>query len=262
MPARQPMIALLSLDFDGTIVEHDAPIPIAPAFVALLERLRGEGVRWAINTGRALHHIEEGLAEVAMPFRPDFVLTAEREVFRPRPGGGWTDFGDWNRRCARDHDRLFDGTRHLLREIEAFVRRETAGRFIDDATGLGLATADDAEMGRVVEFIDRLRADHPEFHYQRNGVFLRFCHAAYSKGTALGELARLLDLGREQIFAAGDHLNDISMLDGRYARWCACPANAATAVKETVVRYGGYLARQSGSAGVAEALEVILAAAG
>ena len=34
-------------------------------------------------------------------------------------------------------------------------------------------------------------------------------------GAALAELARLIDIPRENIFAAGDHHNDISMLDGQ-----------------------------------------------
>ena len=56
-----------------------------------------------------------------------------------------------------------------------------------------------------------------------NTVYLRSCHADYHKGAALAELPRLLEIPREETFAAGDHHNDISMLDGRYAAPYMCP---------------------------------------
>ena len=88
----------------------------------------------------------------------------------------------------------------------------------------------------------------------RNTIYLRFCHEAYSKGTALGELARLTGISREEIFAAGDHYNDLPMLDGRFAQWVACPGNAVAPVKEAVAQAGGYVAKGECSAGVVEAL--------
>ena len=44
------------------------------------------------------------------------------------------------------------------------------------------------------------------------------------------------------------------MLDGRYAQYPACPANAILEVKETVGSAGGYVASQGYGAGVHEAL--------
>jgi hypothetical protein len=118
----------------------------------------------------------------------------------------------------------------------------------------GLIAQDEAEMERIVSFIDEARAPHPKFHYQRNTVYLRFCHADYHKGAALAELARLIEIPREVTFAAGDHHNDLSMLDGRYAQFPACPANAIPEVKQTVRNAGGYVAEGIAGVGVREAL--------
>jgi hypothetical protein len=85
-------------------------------------------------------------------------------------------------------------------------------------------------------------------------VYLRFCHADYHKGAALAELARLIKVPRENIFAAGDHHNDISMLDGKAAAMPSCPANAIDEVKAVVRAAGGYVARKQHGAGVYEAL--------
>src|SRR5689334_11267173 len=101
------MIRLLSTDFDGTLVEHGAIPPVAPELFEALEALRSKGVLWAINTGRVLWHIEAGIREFHFPFPPDYVLTSEREVFHRDASGQWVDYGDWNKRCAADHDWLF-----------------------------------------------------------------------------------------------------------------------------------------------------------
>jgi hydroxymethylpyrimidine pyrophosphatase-like HAD family hydrolase len=119
---------------------------------------------------------------------------------------------------------------------------------------VGLATETDEQMDRVCEFLDRERTRVPGFQFMRNTIYVRFCHEAYSKGTALGELARLTAIPVDQIFAAGDHYNDIPMLDGRHARWVACPANAVEAVKLTVERANGYVARGDCGQGVLDAL--------
>jgi hydroxymethylpyrimidine pyrophosphatase-like HAD family hydrolase len=68
-----------------------------------------------------------------------------------------------------------------------------------------------------------------------------------------------LEIPAAEIFAAGDHYNDISMLDGRFARYPACPGNAIAEVKEAVRNAGGYVAAQDHGAGVHEALHHFLA---
>ena len=67
-------------------------------------------------------------------------------------------------------------------------------------------------------------------------------------------LWRVLEVVEEAIFAAGDHHNDISMLDGRYAAYPSCPANAIAEVKEAVRRADGRVAENEFGAGVHEAL--------
>ncbi len=250
------MIRLLSTDFDGTLVDHFAHTPVDPEFFQTLQRLRERGVLWAVNTGRSVHHISEGLEEFHFPLHPDFVLTNEREVFRAGDTGkSWEDYGDWNRRCTLAHAELFTESGPMFEKISEYLARETRAELIyEDKFPVGVVASDDSEMDRIVEFIDQERIDIPNFHYQRNMIYLRFCHRDYHKGAALGELARLLEIPRENIFAAGDHMNDLSMLDGRYAAYSACPSNSVEAVKELVRAAGGYVAKGACSSGVLEAM--------
>ncbi|MGI9115176.1 MAG: hypothetical protein DLM52_02140 [Chthoniobacterales bacterium] len=250
-------IRLLSTDFDGTLVAHDSFPVLDPACMQLIAELQRDGVKWAINTGRSVELLESGLLDFDFPVHPDFILTSERDVFRSaRNGGeGWEPFGDWNDRCARAHEELFNSARSVLAEILEFVKQHSRARIVylgNEAEGL--VAESEEEMDRITHFIDHVRAPHPQFHYQRNSIWLRFCHADYHKGAALAELGRLVDVPREQIFAAGDHHNDLSMLDGRFAAMAACPANAIELVKEAVRSAEGYVAAREYGAGVHEAL--------
>ncbi|HXX40839.1 MAG TPA: HAD-IIB family hydrolase [Chthoniobacterales bacterium] len=250
-------IKLLSTDFDGTLVSHVSEPVLDRQCMELIRDLQSAGAVWAINTGRSVDLLESGLTNFEVPIRPDFILTSERHVFRPGSNGDkWEPFGEWNAQCARDHADLFSSTKSILAEVIDFVTQKTKARLIYHSEGSleGLVAASDEEMERITAFIDRARKRHPKFHFQRNTVYLRFCHADYHKGAALAELARLLKIPRENIFAAGDHHNDLSMLDGKVAALPACPSNAIPEVKTAVEQASGYVARKNHGAGVHEAL--------
>lgn len=258
-------VLLISTDFDGTLVEHGNPTPFSPLLVETLTALRGRGVRWAINTGRSLPWLVDGLQAFSWPIHPDFAITAEREIHQPDAGDrGWCDLGDWNAICARRHDELFETAVPLLTEIIRFVEREThaelrysrhsAVRHGDPRELAGLVATNDVEMDAIVAFVDRLRGQVPDFSYQRNSIYLSFCHVDYDKGTALAALGRQIGVPRESIFAIGDHQNDIPMLTGEHAGHVACPGNSIETVKRTVRAAGGYVAGAGYSAGVVEAL--------
>src|SRR5437660_6410906 len=253
-------IRLLSLDFDGTLVSHVSEPVLDRGCVELIRELQSDSVLFSINTGRSVDLLESGLTDFEFPLRPDFILTTEREVFRPGDNGEkWEPFGDWNARCARDHAELFSSAQSILAEVVDFVTQKTKAQLIYHSQGLeGLRAESAEEMDRIVQFIERAGAKEPKFNYQRNTIYLRFCHADYHKGAALAELARLIDIPRENIFAAGDHHNDISMLNGEVAAMPACPANAIEEVKAAGLEVGGYVAKREHGAGVHEALKHFL----
>jgi HAD superfamily hydrolase (TIGR01484 family) len=249
------MIRLLSTDFDGTLVDHDSRPAVSADLHEMLAQLRRCGVAWAINTGRDLNLMLDGLREFDFPIEPDYILTNEREIFHRNANGEWQDFGDWNRRCIEAHDSLFSNESSFFDELLGFIRTETRARLIhENNRPVGIEGTNDADVDRLVSFVHERRGPESLFHYQRNTLFLRFCHAHYSKGTALAELCRLTDIGGHETFTIGDHHNDLSMLDGQFARWAAAPANAIEEVKTTVRNAGGYVAEKRCSEGVVEAL--------
>ena len=103
--------------------------------------------------GRSL---ESGLTDFSFPIRPDFILTTERDVFRPGQNGDkWEAFGGWNERCAQDHTELFSLAQPVLAEVIDFVSQKTKARLIYDSGRLeGLVAENDEEMERITEFIE------------------------------------------------------------------------------------------------------------
>jgi HAD superfamily hydrolase (TIGR01484 family) len=248
------LVRLLSVDFDGTLVRNWALPPYPKKLVRILNRLREHGVLIAINTGRTIKLVEEALAETGFPVRPDFALTCEREVFRWN-GSAWQDFGEWNTRCREEHDRLFVNSDLLLAEIQEHLETSTNTRLhFDQGRFSGVVATSSAEMDEVCRFIDARRASLADFGYQRNSIYLRFCHAAYHKGAALAELQRLTGITSGETFVAGDNFNDLPMLDLSFGQFLACPSNALEEVKHVVRTQGGFVASKESGLGVSEAL--------
>ena len=152
-------IRLLSTDFDGTLVAHGSDPVLDRGCMEYIEELQANGVIWAINTGRSVDLLESGLADFEFPVHPDFILTSERDIFRPSSNGGkWEPYGDWNERVARDHAELFHSAKSVLAEVVDFVNQKTKARLLYHSAGLeGLVADSEEELDRVTKFIDQAR---------------------------------------------------------------------------------------------------------
>jgi hydroxymethylpyrimidine pyrophosphatase-like HAD family hydrolase len=246
---------LLSTDFDGTLIGHFSDGRCTAGFAESIMRHKRRGGRWAVNTGRSLWHAIEGLDRFHAPVAPDFLLCNERDIFHHTPEGRWIPEKKWNASCEERHADLFDRIGPLIDSIHELAAGHPGINVVEE-NGLpsGVITSDEEVMHLFVEFLESEAAAFPDFSYQRNTIYLRFSHRDHHKGSALGELARLLDIAADDIFAAGDHFNDIPMLDGRFAAFPSCPSNAIPEVRETVRQAGGHIASKPAADGVVESL--------
>jgi HAD superfamily hydrolase (TIGR01484 family) len=247
-------LRLLSLDFDGTMVGPwlDGSAAVSQELIECLYALRKAGVLLAINTGRSLPLVDQGFE--LFPVRPDFALTTEREMYRWTTAG-WQAFSHWNERCQQVHERLFTDAARIMAEIEEHVSQEGKVRVYREYGRLvGLIGQNDAEMDEVVVYLEAQCRRMANLWFQRNSVYLRFCHSGYNKGSVLQALQTELGIRTEETFAAGDNFNDLPMLDPNVARHLACPANSVKEVKQAVRSHGGYVAELTGGDGVAQAL--------
>ena len=252
---------ILSFDFDGTLVHPEGEFRFHPGLGDMLRVLRGQGAAWLINTGRSLEQTLQGLGQYGIFQEPDFIIAQECEIYKPGFFSRWTDYGSWNRQARRAHEHFLRDHKQFLGDVKRHVETSTKGQFMDGELGqVGIVAHSDEELDQVCAIIDQHRTQAPGIGYQRNGVYLRFSDSRFSKGSALGELARLLELNPSQCFAAGDNHNDLSMLDTRVAHMIACPGNALEPVKAHVKNQGGFIAQGTASYGMIEALQHFFAA--
>jgi hydroxymethylpyrimidine pyrophosphatase-like HAD family hydrolase len=256
-----PPIKLISTDFDGTLFAEFERPPIPSCVVSLIGDLQARGAKWVINTGRDMSSLMEALARAEVAIQPDFLVLVEREMFR-HDGVRYAPVTEWNTACTRDHDELFARVRREVPELTDWVNAHFHATVYEDAYSpfcLIAGNNGDADLihVRMTEFCARFEG----LAVVRNDVYARFSHATYNKGTALAELTRRLGLSAGEVFAAGDHLNDLPMLDARFARWLAAPANAVPLVQATVREQQGFVSELNCGLGVAEGLDACLRAA-
>ncbi len=255
--------ALLSLDFDGTMVLEGVSPEFAPTLREALQDWTSAGGLWLVNSGRSLPHLLEGLAGAAPDLRPAFLVSREHEIHVPNAFGRWLEFGDWNHLAAKAHKKLFRRHRRFFKQVERHLEEHTLASFIRlESDPAGIVASTEAEMDSIASYLDPYLAEREDLGYERNSIYLRFCHRNYTKGSALAHIARHLGTPPALVHAVGDNHNDLSMLNPAVAGKLACPANSVPEVRSAVARAGGYVADRAGSEGTADAIRHWLAGMG
>ncbi len=251
---KQPL--LISTDFDGTLIMDYDEKPMAPAFFSRLEKLRQNyRVAWVINTGRDWASLAELLIAQKAPVFPDWVVLVEREVHRVEKGER-VALKHWNKRCEKVHLDLFHRAGPVLEQMRQKLQSFKNLSVIQDiGSPLGLIAESEKQANEIQSALEPLFNAFPEIHAVRNTVYFRFAHIDFHKGSCLAAIAVEEGVSSDNCFAIGDHLNDLSMLDPRYARHIACPSNAVPDVKSKVRQHGGFVASKEGPEGVGQALD-------
>jgi hydroxymethylpyrimidine pyrophosphatase-like HAD family hydrolase len=251
-------IQLISTDFDGTLhAEFENP-PVPHDLQALIGDLQRQGAKWVINTGRDLSSVMEGVARARLSIKPDYLVVVEREIY-VHENSSYLGCAEWNLSCKLAHQELFARVEPDVPGLIGWVNeRFSATLYEDDYSPFCLIAESNEDADAIQAYLDDYCNQVPDLTLVRNDVYARFSHARFNKGTALAEIARQLGIGREYIFAAGDHLNDLPMLSESYARCLAAPDNAVPLVKEAVRRQNGYISHQPWGHGVARGLEFFL----
>ena len=191
-------LRLVSTDFDGTIHEENAPVPIPALFEERIAALQGRGVKWVINTGREMQSLMESLGRSGATVRPDYLVLVEREIFI-NDRGHYVPVEPWNTRCHEDHARLFAGMADLLPDLlEGLQSRHDAIFYDDPWSPLCVIARNIEQMDRIEAELDAFAREVQSLSVVRNDVYVRLSHSAYSKGTALAELQRILGVTPDQ----------------------------------------------------------------
>ncbi|MBL68750.1 MAG: hypothetical protein CMO74_09950 [Verrucomicrobiales bacterium] len=256
--ARSEMTAflqLLSTDFDGTL-HSDYEWPAVPEVLqGRLKELQAIGAKWCINTGRDYISLMEGMARAELKVQPDFLVTVEREIYL-REGNEFVPHSDWNNLCESEQEQVFGRVRPALPELIEWIRDRFDAEVYEDAfSPFCLIAKDNEDCDAIHAQADAFLSDWPDLDFVRNDIYARLSHTAFNKGSALGEVARLSGVNSSVTLAAGDHLNDLPMLDPRYAKWTVTQHNAVEKVKAHVKSHGGFVSQQPCGAGLLEGID-------
>lgn len=252
------MIKIISTDFDGTLFSEFESPPIPLPLQELIARLQKQGVKWVINTGRDMPGLMHVLVRPDITIQPDYLVLVEREIHR-REASGYVSHADWNEACRRSHEELFVRVRKDLPRLVSWVNSRYNAEVSEDAySPFCLIARNNADAEAIHEYMDEYCLEVPNLKVMRNNVYARFCHADFDKGTALTEIARLHEISPKHVFAIGDHLNDLPMLELRHAACLAAPANALDVVKQAVQSQNGFVSQFPSGHGVIDGLNFYL----
>jgi HAD superfamily hydrolase (TIGR01484 family) len=253
-----PHIKLLSTDFDGTLHAEFADPPVPARLQELIGQLQRQGAKWIINTGRDLPSLLEALARARLSVRPDYLALVEREIYVHR-GSEYVPLTDWNARCDAQHAELFARLHADVDELRAWIEgRFDATLYADPYSPFCVIARTIEDMNAIHAFLEEFYRTAPDVAVVRNDVYLRFSHRDFNKGAALARIAELVGARPEEIFAAGDHHNDLPMLSRKFACLLAAPANAVPEVKDSVRGQSGFVAEEPYGDGIVSALEYFL----
>ena len=248
-------IKLISTDFDGTLFAEFENPPIPERLVALIGELQVRGAKWIINTGRDMSSLMEALARAQIRIQPDFLVLVEREIYC-HDGVRYASVAEWNAACTTEHTTLFERVRPEVATLTEWVNaRFRATVYEDPYSPFCVIASNNGDADMIHTQMNEFCAKFSQLTVVRNDVYARFSHVAYNKGTALAEISRRLGVKPTEIFAAGDHLNDLPMLKREFANFLAAPHNAIAEVKEIVMRQQGFVSKLHCGHGIAEGLE-------
>jgi HAD superfamily hydrolase (TIGR01484 family) len=248
-------IQLISTDFDGTFFAEFENPPVPPGLQELIGTLQSKGVSWVINTGRDMSNLMESLGRARLSIHPDYLVLVEREIYI-REGARYVSVEEWNRQCHQAHEILFTRIRPDIAGLISWVNdRFKATVYADPFSPFCLIADSNPDADQIVAYLEGYCRKYPGLTLVRNDVYARFSHHGFSKGTALSEIARRLQLTTDQVLAAGDHYNDLPMLCRSRAACLVAPANAIPEVREQVQREEGYVSNELCGYGVLDGLE-------
>lgn len=248
------MIKLVVTDFDGTIFNEFESPPVPIAFQDQIRQMQAAGCQWIVATGRDMSSLMEAIARAKLGVEPDWVVLVEREIYQ-RQGSQFAPVQPWNDQCTSVHAELFA---QIAKDVPLLLKHINTNHkavvYSDRYSPICIIGDNNHEADKVYRFLCDYAMHVPHLTVVRNDVYMRFAHESFNKGSAVDHIRNALKLSPEQVFIAGDHLNDIPMLKPAYGRWLAAPSNAVPEVKAHLLAHGGYISPLQAGLGTYDAL--------
>ena len=256
-------IRLIAIDIDGTLLDGRGALP--PRNRRSVHRAIDQGIQVALVTGRAFHHARP-IAQALVPeHAPDaLALIVSNGALTKRVDGTTLDRRLVPRKTARAivtamrprHEGVAiifdrsDARQYVFERIDWshpqrhwYYERNRA--FITHVEPIDAALAEDPAQVAFTGGVGQMRALADEVrslpqasdvtitlteYAERDFSLLDLIAGGWSKGAALREWTRRLELDRSAVMAVGDNLNDREMLE--FAGWPVVMGNAVEPLKQ------------------------------
>lgn len=245
-PFQGKCLWLISLDYDGTL-RSPSGAPIPEDFLELMLSWRSQGVRWGINTGRALPYLLHELLPNT-PILPDFICTCERYAYLDRGDGVLIPAAKLNEESSRANLDLRQRLQQPFRsELERISRAEPHLLWeLDPHDPLSIATPDVDTLDRIMQQLTPLLHSLHGVAAQRAGRYMRLSDSRFNKGTALAHIATTWRVPPSRMAIMGDGHNDIDAFSHFPQAFCGAPQNAHPEVLDYLKQHGGYISHSPG----------------
>ncbi len=253
-------IKLIASDFDQTLFMPELKFPKnTREYIHTLHEL---GIKFVIVSGRDPYEmrslLEDKGVKWAEPF-PDFLVCIEKYIYDPQGNDLNKQAKQWNEQ-AKKHTQTIDSEMvKATLAILDFVKKHKIPIAHHSGTEIAFPSPEIAEKARALvrKFADE-KFKQENFIISGNLYSINLSPSWPTKGDTLKFLAEnILGLKPYQVLAIGDHINDISMLDGSRGFMSATVVNAHPQVKSAVINNNGIIAREIGPEGVGKILKKI-----
>ncbi len=250
---------LFGFDFDSTLADPERGDQVDKLFFKTLDVIEQKvNFAWGICTGRSLEHIIEGLEKFSIPRWPHYLVTQERDIFYLDAVGGYQPDECYNTKAREALSFELSQNEDVIDLIREYVITQTKGQWISiEGEPAGVVAEDESQISHIVDLIEQFESKTSHLDYQRNSIYLRLTHQAYSKGSALQYIQRQYSLKPNKSVTVGDNLNDFSMLHANVARYFGVPKNGHKSLMKRVVDQGGIISTFNYAQGVSDILNRI-----
>jgi hydroxymethylpyrimidine pyrophosphatase-like HAD family hydrolase len=260
MAAHPPRKGLISLDFDGTILNYEHPDGlIDPVVIDTLNALAGSGITWCANSGRELHDqvaVVTRARQQGLTHPPAAYICTETTVHLDA-GGALVSLEPWNRNAHATLRAFHARVQHTLGpQLETIRHSFTPTLFLVDELFTAFLLEDHTiAANQLAPLLEESLTGLDNVLISRNGGWVAVHHTQLGKGHALQAYADHAGYAASEILAIGDHHNDLPKLATGVAGHVGCPANAISAVQDAVRQAGGLVADQPTAAGTAAIIQ-------
>ena len=251
-------VQLFVTDADGTLLGQKPEFEQYRAFRLKIEALRDlSGAKWVVCTGRSLRSFGRAFHPMRVfGIEPDYVIARHAYIYERGRSGYWPHWF-WNVRVLWLQWRAELRVRRALPMLRRAVLSRNPFAHIAFSSNQRVCFRFDDE-GAASFGAEIIRTEAKPYEYLQ--IFQFPCEVdvrtvPFTKGLAVAELARHLDISPARILVVGDGHNDISMMEINADCLTACPGNAVPEVMEAVHRTGGHIASERALAGVMEIID-------